>query len=377
MIKLQTTLFILFLLVTQGAFSQLDDGMVSDDCITVQTIEVPFSDAQFVTNSKNNQNYNLVYYGDNDEYTFWYKLIITENCALQFDVEPSTPGDDYDFMLYKFTSTNFCEAMVDNLILPLNETQYSSKSNSEYPNQSSITSSSRNIKVKAGETYYISVMNIYGEDCGHRLSIDACGSSVVLNSVHKPCFIFSQPSVAAPVSSTTSNAKNRSSPSSTSDKLANQGDTIIVDDFVSIDGVVRDNDNGHPINAKLTFVDEVNGNTFYAEPNAFNGYQLNLERGRRYQITCEAFGYYPINGVIEFLKPSTYDFYLLKIKEGKTFILSEILFYPSTYALKDDSYTELDKLVNYMTKNPMLKIQIEGHTAEITLSNKPNPNMLL
>ena len=52
----------------------------------------------------------------------------------------------------------------------------------------------------------------------------------------------------------------------------------------------------------ITFIDEISGDEFITDASEISGYKIELERGRRYQIKCEAFGYYEIKGNIEFLK---------------------------------------------------------------------------
>ena len=357
--KLQYIFSIALTLWFTSTLCQNQSSSIQDDCITVQEIKIPFDGGQLTSSDQGPEisNYNLVYYADIDEYTFWYKLIITSNCKMKFAVMTATPGDDYDFLLYKFNSSNFCEGLVEGNIVPLSDALYTvDYSQSDSSKQGLFKSSQNEIEVKAGEIYYLSIMNLYGQDCGHRLHIDACSKSLALNSVHKPCFMFSQPNTP------------------TDEELSeNDTDITIVDTHVKINGKVHDNDNGNAIDANITFIDEVSGDEFITRSSSISGYEIELERARRYQIKCDAFGYYEIKGNIEFLKPSTYDYYLLKVKEGKTFVMEHILFHPSTYALKDNSFTELDFLVDYMNNNPKMKIEIEGHTAGETPITETNP----
>lgn len=381
-------------------------AQLKDDCISVQEIEIPFNSKEIThnTNEEDAYNYNLIYYTDEDEYSFWYKLNITENCDLKFSVLPSNETDEYDFMIYKFSKLSFCEAVVNNKVSPLNTTEYEfeKKVNTNHtllPNQ-------KTIQVKKGENYYISIVNIIGEDCGHRLFIDACDNSVILNAVKKPCFKFYQPHEL----STNLNSPNlNNTAEKTHDKLTNNeqlnnklpksntianpsnkdnlkidenidntatSDIIIVEDSVLVSGFVRDNDNSHKIDALISFEDDVTGEIISFHANANDGYKISLERSRSYKLTCSSLGYYSITGMIEFLKPSVYDFYLLKIKEGSSFITENINFYPNTYALKEESFIELDALANYLKRNPDLVIEVEGHTADNIPINSPNPEYL-
>ena len=50
---------------------------------------------------------------------------------------------------------------------------------------------------------------------------------------------------------------------------------------------------------------------------------------------------------------------------GATTVLKNIFFETNSYALKDESKVELNKLIEFMTKNPTLKIQISGHTDDV------------
>ncbi|MBL4624084.1 MAG: hypothetical protein JKY42_02930, partial [Flavobacteriales bacterium] len=75
-------LALIFSLWAGAVSSQGEFSSVKEDCITVQEITVPFDGKQFNIHSSEDQgkHYNLVYYADEDEYTFWYKLVITQNC---------------------------------------------------------------------------------------------------------------------------------------------------------------------------------------------------------------------------------------------------------------------------------------------------------
>ena len=46
-------------------------------------------------------------------------------------------------------------------------------------------------------------------------------------------------------------------------------------------------------------------------------------------------------------------------------VLKNIFFETNKAELKEESKTELDKLVDLLTKNPMLKIEIGGHTDNV------------
>ena len=67
--------------------------------------------------------------------------------------------------------------------------------------------------------------------------------------------------------------------------------------------------------------------------------------------------------------PDTYEgeFYnldvsLIKVKVGKKVVLNNILFETGKSVLTASSYTELNRLVNILEDNPLMRIEISGHT---------------
>lgn len=64
----------------------------------------------------------------------------------------------------------------------------------------------------------------------------------------------------------------------------------------------------------------------------------------------------------EDLKPVKLDIYLKPISEGAKAVLNNIFFDVDSYALKDKSRTELNKLMSFLNANPNSRIEIGGHT---------------
>ncbi len=54
--------------------------------------------------------------------------------------------------------------------------------------------------------------------------------------------------------------------------------------------------------------------------------------------------------------------YLDRIKSGKRIILKNVFFETDSFRLDERSFTELDRLADFLKKNPELKIEIGGHT---------------
>lgn len=352
------------------------------DCINVQDITVPLINNQYRENTSTEEdyNYNLIYYSEEDEYTFWYKLNVINDCKLSFYISPSNPDDEYDYNLFSYTNINFCEALVNNQVSPINITNYETISKGKEKRN---IANQKEFVVKKGEIYYLSVINIIGEGCGHQLYIKTDNKSAIINTIQKPCFVFSQPEVEDYISENANeniNSKPIENNKSNSQKIESDNNEqsineveIIVEDSVNVLGFVRDNETGKKITAKIVFEDIVTGKLYHFNSNDKDGFNMTLERSRRYKLTCSGLGYYTISGVIEFMKPSTYDFYLLKIKEGESFIANNIQFYENTYALIENSIYELEELANYMNMNKAIEIEIQAHTADNKSIDNINP----
>ncbi|GAA0194476.1 hypothetical protein GCM10009122_57930 [Fulvivirga kasyanovii] len=96
-------------------------------------------------------------------------------------------------------------------------------------------------------------------------------------------------------------------------------------------------------------------------------YLMVLTEGSDYALYVNKPGYlfeslsfeYQLN---EDLQPVKLDIYLKPISEGAKAVLNNIFFDVDSYALKDKSKTELNKLISFLNANPNARIEIGGHT---------------
>lgn len=135
-----------------------------------------------------------------------------------------------------------------------------------------------------------------------------------------------------------------------------------------IRGEIYNQKNEKPIDAKVSLIPVVKDQDY--EPLAIqveNGnYSFEIDKGIQYKLKISAEGFLAqeqkidesnvFEGILE------QNFYLTPLEEGATFQIDNVLFERGTAALVDSSYLELDKVVEMMTENPELKIEIGGHT---------------
>lgn len=118
-----------------------------------------------------------------DKHIYWYKIIFNKECSIDFTLFPLFESDRYGFEMFKVqNSVNFCEAKANQAISPVNNMQikrtYKDNEQSETFRSNLITT--RRVPVKAGETVFIVVKSIQGQDHGHVIGLNTCDYSYVL-----------------------------------------------------------------------------------------------------------------------------------------------------------------------------------------------------
>lgn len=148
-----------------------------------------------------------------------------------------------------------------------------------------------------------------------------------------------------------------------------------------IAGKVLDAKSGKPLSARIIYQELPSGNELgQARSNKTSGeYKIVLPRGKKYAFLAEADGYIAINQFIDLRDADKYaeisrNLELVPIEKGQTIRMNNIFFETAKFELLEDSYAELDRVVDLLNKNPKLNILIEGHTDSI---GKDEANLLL
>lgn len=151
-------------------------------------------------------------------------------------------------------------------------------------------------------------------------------------------------------------------------------DTIVIKDInmiplkkkVMMSGIVYDEKTNEPLTAKLNVTldgDNLNRELISSD---VGFYQMELPKIGWYRIVTKAEGYLNGNDSIEHISEDkisyTKDIYLKPIEIGTTVRLNNIFFDFDKTTLKSESFVELDKVVDFLTSNSSLEIEISGHT---------------
>ncbi|MFZ5553269.1 MAG: OmpA family protein [Bacteroidota bacterium] len=133
-------------------------------------------------------------------------------------------------------------------------------------------------------------------------------------------------------------------------------------------GKVINKKTGTPVYAQITY--ELLGSSEEigkAISTQEDGYKIVLPSGKLYSFRAYADGFFPISENIDLTKLGGYsekevNLYLVPVEKGQVVRLNNIFFDFDKSTLRNESFSELDRLAEFLKKNPVYKIEISGHT---------------
>jgi len=138
---------------------------------------------------------------------------------------------------------------------------------------------------------------------------------------------------------------------------------------IEISGRVLDKFSKKPIRGKIVYENLTQNKALgINDSDPSNGnYKITFPVGAKYGYLAQAEGYMSVNQSIDATdlqdpQTITQDLYLIPIKRGTQIALNNIFFEYNKSDLSKESYAELNRLVDMMSKNPKMKIAIGGHT---------------
>jgi outer membrane protein OmpA-like peptidoglycan-associated protein len=260
--------------------------------------------------------------------TAWYSFIIQEEGDLILEIISVNPKNDYDFMLFKWTDTCFCDNVKQGYLLPVRTnlshsenkfgvpmTGLSAKANEEHVRVGVGEEFSKSLLVKKGEKYYLAIDNVNAKGQGHTIKMyylkEITVSGTVIDDRKK--------SVA--------------------------GATIWVENASEnvVDVTKSDDEGRYSLSAKIK--DDEYYSLLYTSDSSFIECR---------QIILADFS--KTNYIQKDLKTI-----VPRLERGKKYILDGISYNKSTGRLHPGSFPTLNALTRLMLKYKGLKVQIEGH----------------
>jgi outer membrane protein OmpA-like peptidoglycan-associated protein len=138
-------------------------------------------------------------------------------------------------------------------------------------------------------------------------------------------------------------------------------------------GKVTDKKTGNPLKASFEVIDLSTGITrvMSTSDKVSGEFLVSLPSGSSYALNVSAPGYvfYSENYTLgKTLKPTDVfntDIPLNPIEAGERIVLKNIFFSTGSATLEEQSQSELKKLVEFLEKNPTMKIEVSGHTDDV------------
>ena len=311
------------------------------------------------------------------EVSFWYKIDSYIPSDITMNITSSDTNDIYNFFVYKDPKQgNFCTNLLTKNIIPIRANLITQNIGKEgiglgFRTNSKNTIIANNSKERlynqnfhepiftnSGDTYYLNVYKIRGKGCGHQLSIMSNKNNLNLRLTDKTCFYGKINSI--PVKKPILPKAN------TTEKSIVEPPKNTLKSKLTVTGQIIDNASKSAISGKVTWYDPISNIYVYSKTDSTGFYRIKLEGQLFYSLQCEAVGYEQKE--IKFMRQSLLnidkkiDFHLKKLESGNSFVLNDILFYPSTYAFKTESNEQLKALLDFLQKNIHTKIEIQGHT---------------
>jgi outer membrane protein OmpA-like peptidoglycan-associated protein len=128
-------------------------------------------------------------------------------------------------------------------------------------------------------------------------------------------------------------------------------------------GKISNLKNGKGISATLDFK---NDSLYSTTSDSDGSFKIIVPASKSYNIVVNAKGFVNLSEHLDIstlpLNTVEMNFKLQPIEIGTVVNLKSVLFYMGTTALLEESYPELDVVVDFLKSNPKIEIQLEGHT---------------
>lgn len=140
-----------------------------------------------------------------------------------------------------------------------------------------------------------------------------------------------------------------------------------------VKGFVFDKNDRHPLAASFELIDLADGTTVVSSVSdrTKGDFLLCLPEGKNYALNVSCEGYlfhsenFTMSGNATESEPQRLDIAMQPVKVGETVVLKNIFFDSDSYILKQESLIELEKLLQFLIKNPNIAIQLLGHTDNV------------
>ena len=293
--------------------------------VTTYGLTIPtsgFGTVQEITSKNKGDKYNF----EQEHNSAWYLLSINFDGEFVFEITPKDSSNDYDFLLYKYTDTSFCDALQQKQIKPVRSnlsrdnaqirglTGLSTTAQNEFVGPGVGQSWSKSIQVVKGDKYVLVLDNVYPEGEGHILKFNYIKQVTIAGTVVG------------------------------SDSLPMKAEVLLSDnEGNTVEQITTGKDGKYSIATGLK--DGLNYTVVLSSDSSFIATRtINTK-------TLKA-------GVSTFTDIRTV---LPRLKKGAKYRINSINFVGNASTLLSESYPTVEALYRLMKKNKKMKIRVEGH----------------
>ena len=299
-----------------------------------------------------------IFYFEKEHYTIWYKFTIQKPQLLEFDIIPDAMKDDYDFLLFKKSGTDFCESIKNKKVKPVrtnisrNDSTIGSKTGLKKGAQDLFVHSgpgpaySEAVYVREGDEYYLVLDNVYGNGKGHLLRFNTTGYDIAKAVPPK-----AEPPIERPVP----------------EPVAPQPEKVVESKYKYVAFLVKDSATNATMDAEIT-ITRLQRKIAEFQQKADKEKLVEIEPESKYNIEIYSVGYQTTS--TELMLPHNqgsdtilHEVLLSRLKTGEKISLRNINFTGNTPWVLQQSYPAMDALLNFMKKNPEVEIELGGHTS--------------
>jgi outer membrane protein OmpA-like peptidoglycan-associated protein len=132
---------------------------------------------------------------------------------------------------------------------------------------------------------------------------------------------------------------------------------------ISLIGYFVNEKTNKPIPAQVKIVNKTTGKQEALLNSATGEFDIKLPGSNEYELTVESKGYLTKYEYVYLAASKILNITMTPIETGQLVHLKYILFEKGTSDLTKDSYPELDRLCKFLTANPSVTIELQGHTS--------------
>jgi OOP family OmpA-OmpF porin len=155
--------------------------------------------------------------------------------------------------------------------------------------------------------------------------------------------------------------------------VVNNDTTLVADIYLTpvakqivLAGTVYDSKTSKPVESRVEVVSRADKRALGKVDAAAGKFKHDIPRLGLYVLTASAEGYLNATDSImiddDNVTPVTKDLYMQFIEVGLTVQLKNVYFDYNKTTLKSESFTELDKVYDFLSSNPRVEVEIAGHT---------------